>query len=114
MPLDGVLQNISLTPPHLDKNAVWVHNCKYKPNDDGSLLGKPTKEDGFKPKKNWDGKKVPNPNGPGYGYPDKKGNVWVPTRGDKSSGNAHGGQHWDKQNPKTGEYENIYPGGKKR
>jgi len=27
MPLDGVLQNISLTPPHLDKNAVWVHNC---------------------------------------------------------------------------------------
>jgi len=31
MPLDGVLQNISLTPPHLDKNAVWVHNCN-KPN----------------------------------------------------------------------------------
>jgi len=31
MPLDGVLQNISLTPPHLDKNAVWLHNCN-KPN----------------------------------------------------------------------------------
>ena len=34
MPLDGVLQNISLTPPHLDKNAVWVHNCN-KPNNPG-------------------------------------------------------------------------------
>jgi len=31
MPLDGVLQNISLTPPHLDKNAVWVHNCNKPP-----------------------------------------------------------------------------------
>jgi len=34
MPLDGVLQNISLTPPHLDKNAVWVHNCN-KPKKPG-------------------------------------------------------------------------------
>lgn len=50
--------------------------------------GKPTEDDGFVPKKKWDGKKVPNPNGPGYGWPDEKGNVWVP-----SGPNGHGGPH---------------------
>jgi len=45
MPLDGVLQNISLTPPHLDKNAVWVHNCNKKKRQK-----KKTKNDGRKKK----------------------------------------------------------------
>ena len=53
MPLDGVLQNISLTPPHLDKNAVWVHNCN-KPN-------KP-----FVPEKHW------NKNAPHFVPPGTK------------------------------------------
>jgi len=27
---------------------------------------------------------------------------------------AHGGPHWDVQNPKTGRHKNILPGGKER
>lgn len=72
--------------------------------------GEPTADDGFIPKKNWDGEKVKNPNGPGYGWPDKAGNVWVPT-----GPNGHGGPHWDVQHPDGGKkYVNIVPGGKER
>ncbi len=81
-------------------------------NEDAQAPGCPTEADGFKPKKNWNGEKVKNPNGPGYGWPDNKGNVWVPT-GPGSS--AHGGPHWDVQIPgRANDYINIYPGGKTR
>jgi hypothetical protein len=65
--------------------------------------GKPTKKDGFIPKKNWDGKKVPSRRG--YGWPDEKGRIWVP-----SGEHGHGGPHWDRQNP-DGTYDNVVPGG---
>lgn len=58
--------------------------------------------------KNWDGKKIKNPNGPGYGWPDKKGNVWVPTGPE-----GHGCPHWDVEKP-NGDYENVVPGGRIR
>ncbi|MCL4361556.1 polymorphic toxin-type HINT domain-containing protein [Candidatus Dependentiae bacterium] len=77
-------------------------------NNDAQAPGKPTENDGFIPKKNWDGKKVKNPNGPGYGWPDKKGKVWIP-----SGPNGHGCPHWDVEDP-NGSYENIVPGGKIR
>ncbi len=55
---------------------------------------------------NW----VPTPNGAGYGWQDKRGNVWVPTGPDLPGNNAHGGPHWDVQNPKNGDdYENKFP-----
>lgn len=73
--------------------------------------GKPTEKDGFYPPKNWDGKKVRNPNGPGFGWPDKNGHVWVPT-GPEGHPLAHGGPHWDVQDPKTRRHRNIAPGGK--
>ena len=87
-------------------------NEKPAPPDSDAFppLGEPGPGDGFKPKKNWDGKKVPNPNGRGYGYPDKNGNVWIPSRGSKSGGNSHGGSHWDVQSPGGG-YTNVFPGG---
>ncbi|MBU1109987.1 MAG: hypothetical protein KKB51_25120 [Candidatus Riflebacteria bacterium] len=69
--------------------------------------GQPTETDGFKPKKNWNGQKVKSPNGNDYGYPDKKGNVWVPTG---TGTGAHGGPHWDVQHP-NGTHTNVYPGG---
>ena len=69
--------------------------------------GAPTEEDGFIPKKKWDGQKVPNPNGRGYGFPDEKGSVWIPTGRD-----GHRGPHWDVQHP-DGSYDNVMPGGKK-
>lgn len=72
--------------------------------------GQPKEEDGYTAPKKWDGKKVRSPNGRGYGWPDKNGNVWVPT-GPGSS--AHGGPHWDVQRPGGG-YINVYPGGKTR
>ena len=78
---------------------------------DPKAPGKPTESDGYKEAKNWDGKLVKNPNGRGYGYPASDGKVWVPTgpRPDM----AHGGPHWDVQNPGGG-YDNVYPGGKTR
>jgi hypothetical protein len=44
---------------------------------------------------------VPNPNGNGYGWEDADGHVWVPTGWGED---AHGGPHWDVQNPRTGRY----------
>ena len=80
--------------------------------------GKPGESDGFKPKKHWDGEKVKNPNGPGAGYPDQNGDVWVPTGvggapGTGSTGIAHGGPHWDVESPGGG-YRNVKPAGGKR
>ena len=84
----------------------------HNESEDAQAPGCPTQEDGFIPKKNWDGDKVKNPNGPGYGFPDEKGRVWVPT-GPGSS--AHGGPHWDVQIPgRARDYINVYPGGKTR
>lgn len=71
--------------------------------------GKPGAAEGFKDPKggeNW----VPNPNGKGNGWQDEKGNVWCPTGWGKR---AHGGPHWDVQNPNGG-YINVYPGGRVR
>ncbi len=81
-----------------------------KPSKGGSTKapGKPTEDDGYVPPKNGDGKKIPNPNGPGYGWPDKKGSVWIP-----SGLNGHGGPHWDVEHP-DGTYDNVYPGGHTR
>lgn len=77
--------------------------------DDAQAPGMPTEKDGFYPPKKWDGKKVKNPRGPGYGWPDKDGNIWVPT-GPK----GHGGPHWDVQGPRGKRYRNVLPGGKER
>ena len=66
-------------------------------------LGQPTKEQGYKPPKNWNGEKVRNPNGSGSGYPAKNGDVWVPTN--------HKGTHaphWDVQHP-DGTHTPVYP-----
>lgn len=84
-----------------------------KPNGDSGAQapGKPTEADGYTPPKKWDGEKVRNPNGAGYGWPDKNGEVWVPTGPGPM---AHGGPHWDVQNPQTGGHRNILPGGKIR
>jgi hypothetical protein len=58
----------------------------------------------FSAPKNDDGKTVKNPNGSGSGYPDKKGNIWVPT--DHKGTHA---PHWDVQNPRTGGHTPVYP-----
>jgi len=77
-------------------------------NNDAQAPGKPTEDDGFFPSKKWDGKKIKNPNGPGYGWPDKKGKVWVPT-----GPNGHSAPHWDVEAPDES-YENVMPGGRIR
>lgn len=82
---------------------------QHKNNENAQAPGKPTEDDGYYPPKKWDGKKVRNPNGSGYGWPDNKGRIWIPT----GQGNAaHGGPHWDVQYPdKNKDNDNIYPGG---
>ena len=75
--------------------------------------GKPDSDDGYTPPKRGpgsDGEPVKNPNGPGYGWLDDAGNVWVPTG---EGATAHGGPHWDVQIPGGG-YYNVYPGGRIR
>ncbi|MGA9530668.1 MAG: hypothetical protein WBQ73_02145, partial [Candidatus Babeliales bacterium] len=68
--------------------------------------GIPTEEDGFVPKKNWEGEKVKHRRG--YGWPDKKGSIWIPT-----GPQGHGGPHWYVQH-KDGSYDNVVPGGQIR
>lgn len=71
--------------------------------------GRPTEDDGFIPKKNWDGRKVKHPKTGQVGWPDKKGSVWVP-----SGPSGHGGPHWDVISKDGKEHWNIVPGGRKR
>ena len=87
-----------------DKNTAWSAVA------DAQAPGKPTKEDGYIPPKNWDGKKVKHSKNGKVGWPDKNGNIWVPTGPGPL---AHGGSHWDVQFPNGG-YDNVYPGGKVR
>ena len=82
----------------LNSPVNWVDPWGLSP------LGVPPPETGYKPPKKWNGKKVKNPNGPGSGYPDENGKVWVPT--DHKGTHA---PHWDVQNPKTGKHEPVYP-----
>ena len=79
----------------------------YDPNGP-KAPGQPGPENGYFPPKggpNW----VPNPNpgsgGSGYGWEDKKGDVWCPTG---PGGRSHGGPHWDVQTPGGG-YRNERP-----
>ncbi|GBC08021.1 hypothetical protein RclHR1_07870004 [Rhizophagus clarus] len=72
--------------------------------------GKPTKETGFEPKRNSDGKKVVAPNGK-RGYVDKKGDIWVPVKKSNHEG-AHRGEHWDVQHPREKTYHNTLPDGR--
>lgn len=93
--------------------GAWAldHWVLSKQEDQGAQApGMPTADDGYVCPKNWDGEKVRSPNGRGYGWPDNKGNVWVPTG--PGSG-AHGGPHWDVQKSGGG-YINVYPGGRTR
>ncbi|MEM7173265.1 MAG: RHS repeat-associated core domain-containing protein [Pseudomonadota bacterium] len=98
--------------PEYCPTPLFNEEAQPDPMDAADAPGQPSEKDGYKAPKNWDGKKVKNPNGPGSGWPDKNGNVWVPT-GPKGSSKAHGGPHWDVQS-KGGGYKNVYPGGKVR
>jgi RHS repeat-associated protein len=78
--------------------------------DSSKSPGQPTAKEGYTPPKRGagsNGEMVKNPNGPGRGYPDDKGRVWMPTG---EGPLAHGGPHWDVQIPGGG-YINVYPGG---
>jgi hypothetical protein len=88
----------------------WLQSDQKDAGNDPKAPGMPTPGDGFEPGKDG-GAWVPNPNGSGYGWRDKRGRVWCPTgpRPDK----AHGGPHWDVQFP-NGDHTNVYPGGRNR
>lgn len=86
--------------------TVFAADNKDEKDNDAQAPGKPTEKDGFVPKKNWNGQKVNHRRG--WGWPDQKGNIWIPT-----GPNGHGGPHWDVQKP-NGDYENVVPGGRKR
>ncbi|CAG8451677.1 6948_t:CDS:2 [Acaulospora morrowiae] len=78
-----------------------------KRNEESIGDGKPTEEDGFVPKRNWDGTKTVAKNGK-RGYEDKKGDIWVPVKKSNHEG-AHRGEHWDVQH-RDGTYHNTLKG----
>lgn len=95
---------ISFKPSEI---ASFNDNNKQEEKSNGAQTpGKPTENDGFVPKKNWNGEKVKHRRG--FGWPDKKGSIWIP-----SGPNGHGGPHWDVQHP-DGSYDNVVPGGRIR
>lgn len=88
---------------------VRANNEPGAPRETGAQApGLPRAEDGYTPPKNWDGKKVKHPQTGQWGYPDKKGDVWVPTGVGPL---AHRGPHWDVID-KNGDHRNVLPGGK--
>lgn len=68
----------------------------------------------FAPSANWNGEMITVQYGPytgRRGYPDARGNIWVPTRPSES----HGGPHFDVQlNGGRGGHLNIYPDGESK
>ena len=107
----------AMTTPHAPSQPQVMHNesageAGNDKNAQADAPGQPTAADGYTPPKKWDGEKVKNPNGSGAGWPDARGDVWIPT-GPAGSPKAHGGPHWDVQSPGGG-YRNVYPGGKIR
>ena len=75
----GTIDGGSRTSSQCNRYSDCGARPQYSTNQ-AQAPGIPTAGDGFTPAKNWDGKsKVKAPNNRGYGYPDKKGNVWVPT-----------------------------------
>lgn len=99
----------------LEKNKagaekVRANNEPGAPRETGAQApGIPRGEDGFIPPKNWDGKKVRHPETQQWGYPDAKGNVWVPTGVGPL---AHRGPHWDLIDRKGRHVGNVLPGGR--
>jgi len=104
---------------HMDKNhsnaidsfEIYTGADELTYFTEAQAPGKPTEKDGYVPPKKWDGKKVKHPKTGQVGYPDKKGNVWVPT-GPGSS--AHGSPHWDVVSEDGKNHWNIVPGGRIR
>lgn len=89
------------------ENSEDKNKDNKKDEKQGKAPGKPTEKDGYKPPKKWDGKKVRHPKNGRIGWPDEKGEIWVP-----SGPNGDGGPHWDVQDPrKRNKYRNVYPGG---
>lgn len=72
-----------------DKDSEKKKDQNSKPVKEPGI---PTEEDGFIPKKNWDGEKIRHPKTGQIGYPDNEGGVWIPTG---IGPLAHGGPHWD-------------------
>jgi RHS repeat-associated protein len=113
---DGVGWNKDTGPSYPPFNPQTCNMAKTKkpPRDaadpNGSKApGLPASNDGYNPPPGgaqWG----QSPNGNGWGWVDKDGNVWVPT-GQGSA--AHGGPHWDVQQ-QGGGYQNVYPGGNVR
>lgn len=93
-----------VSPMQPPKDAKDPHGAKAP--------GKPGAVDGFEDPK--DGEQwVQAPNGKGYGWLHKNGDVWVPTGwagapGSGTTGPAHGGPHWDVQSP-DGKHRNVRP-----
>ncbi len=57
-------------------------------NDNAQAPGKPTEKDGYEVSKKWNGDKKRHLRTGQYGWPDKSGNLWVP-----SGPKGHGGPH---------------------
>jgi len=108
--LDKVNYRLDFDVAKIDRHLINTKNVDID-EADAQAPGKPTENDGFIPKKNWDGKKIKHSKTGQCGYPDKKRNVWIPTGPGPL---AHGGPHWDVVSEDGRQHWNILPGGKLR
>lgn len=92
-----------------DKKDIVYTDEELRDKGGAQAPGMPTAEVGYCPPKKWDGKKVKVEKGKCagmYGYPDKRGKIWVPTG---VGGRAHRGPHWDVQYPNGTDHDNVLP-----
>ncbi len=109
--LFGTAVGIKVHRDRHNKSRLRSFDNDFVFTNDAQAPGQPTEKDGYAPPKRWDGKKVKNQKTGQYGYPDRDGNIWIPT-GPGSA--AHGGAHWDVVAPNGTDYDNVYPGGRVR
>jgi hypothetical protein len=96
--------------PGKDLSTSWsdypgINNPGAKQAVLDEMKNNPPRDPNFKAPKKGDGKKKKNPNGSGSGWPDKDGDVWVPT----DHGDSRHSPHWDIQDPTTGKHTPQYP-----
>lgn len=117
------LPNIPITRPTIENGrqnvCSWTGILCNKPPADAKdpngakAPGKPGEGTGFTDPANGEdwGKVEEGPMTGKSGWVDADGKIWVPSG---QGSRAHGGAHWDVQDRKGRDHQNVYPGGKRR
>ena len=111
----AIREGLEKTGQYSQERMKEIQNFLSEKSLEGKQPGRPTPENTggeFQPptKGATTGKVEGGPLAGKEGWLDKDGNIWVPTNGRA----PHGGEHYDVQDKKGRNHENIYPGGHRR